>query len=797
VADGTAGSDLRISARIGNGSLIKAGAGTLALSGANTYAGQTTVNAGTLLISNDSALGTTAADTTVSAGATLALSGVRISENLQIGSLVGLWCTGTTNSVVNGNILLTADTGIELDQIGTIAGVISDGGDGYGIQTTSGTLYLTNANTYRGGTTVLGGEVVLLCSTGTAILGDVTLGDGVGAVRSAVLNQQYASQLEATANVTTYADGWFYMGGSAQTVASITMTGGTVNIEGGCTLTLAGNATTLANASAATISGDLSLGGGTRTFTVADGAAASDLLISAAITNGALTKAGAGTMQLGGVNTFSGQVEIAAGTLQVAADANLGAAPGEFTADAIVFSGGTLLAGATFTLNANRGMQLDASTNSTLQTAGGVTLTYNGLIAGAGTLAFDGSGTVSMGHTSIGATTLAGGTLRVNGTLSAASFVAQSLGTLDFALDSGEAGLLPASAMLDVTAAVTLGDSLLVLESDQTYTGGSEVTLISAAGGVTGVFSNASDGSIVQATGSEQFFRIHITDTQVVAETVYVQRDLPGFYDAETSTFYLRDSNTTGAADLSFGYGEAGAGWIPVVGDWNGDGIQTIGLFDPTASVFYLRNSNSTGNADLCFGYGAPGAGWTPLVGDWNGDGIDTIGLYDAETATWYLRNSNSMGTADLTFGYGAPGSTWTPVIGDWDGNRTDTIGLYDGETATWYLRNSNSMGMADLTFGYGAPGAGWTPVTGDWTASGNTTIGLYDTENATWLLRNTNSAGYADITFGFGSPASTWQPITGDWLGAPLEEVRSLSAAAVDQIDLDALTSEAIRGIS
>src|SRR5437764_11379781 len=86
--------------------------------------------------------------------------------------------------------------------------------------------------------------------------------------------------------------------------------------------------------------------------------------------------------------------------------------------------------------------------------------------------------------------------------------------------------------------------------------------------------------------------------------------------------FYLRNSNTSGTADVSFRYG--GPGDVPLAGDWNGDGTSTIGVH--RGNAFYLRNSNSSGVADLTFTFGDPGD--IPLVGDWNGDGVDTIGLY-------------------------------------------------------------------------------------------------------------------------------------------------------------------------
>ena len=140
--------------------------------------------------------------------------------------------------------------------------------------------------------------------------------------------------------------------------------------------------------------------------------------------------------------------------------------------------------------------------------------------------------------------------------------------------------------------------------------------------------------------------------------------DSIGLYDPKTSIFYLQNANDTGAADVTFDYGPAGAGWIPIAGDWNGDGKDTIGLYDPRASVFYLRNSNDTGYADVTFAYGQAhpnvlfdtptGSGWwKPVVGDWNGDGRDTIGLYDPAASVFYLRSSNTTGYANQTFAFG------------------------------------------------------------------------------------------------------------------------------------------------
>jgi len=44
-----------------------------------------------------------------------------------------------------------------------------------------------------------------------------------------------------------------------------------------------------------------------------------------------------------------------------------------------------------------------------------------------------------------------------------------------------------------------------------------------------------------------------------------------------------------------------------------------------------------------------------PVVGDWNGDRITTVGVYEADTGAWLLRNSNSPGAPNIAFNYGWP----------------------------------------------------------------------------------------------------------------------------------------------
>ena len=217
-----------------------------------------------------------------------------------------------------------------------------------------------------------------------------------------------------------------------------------------------------------------------------------------------------------------------------------------------------------------------------------------------------------------------------------------------------------------------------------------------------------------------------------------------------------------GAADTVFTYGPSSSTLTPIVGDWDGDGVETIGLYDPASGAFFLRNSNAGGAADIVFTFGPGGAGWKPIAGDWDGDGIDTIGLYDPSTGNFFLKNTNGPGRRTSTSG-SAPGERDTAARGRLERRRHRHDRALQSATGTFFLRNSNASGAADLVFDYGPPNA--PPVMGDWNNDGTDTIGIYVPSTGAWFLRNSNSPGGADIAFTYGPANAT--PITGDWNGS------------------------------
>ncbi|HYP27133.1 MAG TPA: hypothetical protein VE262_10485, partial [Blastocatellia bacterium] len=210
-----------------------------------------------------------------------------------------------------------------------------------------------------------------------------------------------------------------------------------------------------------------------------------------------------------------------------------------------------------------------------------------------------------------------------------------------------------------------------------------------------------------------------------------------GVFRPTTGSLFLKNSNSTGFADLLLTYGIPND--YPVAGDWDGDGVDSIGVYRD--GNFFLRNSNTNGMADMVIAFGTPGD--QPVVGDWNGDGVDTIGVF--RNGTFMLRNSNTAGPAEVVFGLGIPGDVG--IAGDWDGDGVVTTGVFRPSNGALFLKNSNTTGFADILLTYGLPGD--RPIIGDWNGDGTDTIGVY--RDGTFHLRNSNTNGFAEIVFSLG----------------------------------------------
>lgn len=327
-----------------NVSLLKSGAATWTLGGANTYTGNTTISAGTLsmsanrittsptiLIGNGATwnstggltlaagqtvtgTGTTGSVTTTSSTGLITTSGTAISTSGTL-SITRLSVLGTGNQITGGNI---QSGGSATSQRGLLVG---NGGSGDltitgGTLTTSGgaTNYDTIANTNGAGApnatfTINGGAYVNTASSGRLMLGNTgTLaGNGTFALTSG----------SATINTLEYNLGTFagntgtvHLDGGTLTVSNIVSTSGTnrvFNFNGGLLRTSAG-LTIPASLTANVKNGGVNIDTNGFSSTVA-----ASLLNNG---TGGLIKSGLGTLTLSGVNTYVGGTSVTGGALR-------------------------------------------------------------------------------------------------------------------------------------------------------------------------------------------------------------------------------------------------------------------------------------------------------------------------------------------------------------------------------------------------------------------------------------------------------------------------------------------------
>ena len=283
-----------------------------------------------------------------------------------------------------GHALALGGTG----SLSVTGGITGSGGltkTGAGIANLGGSA----ANSYTGQTTVGEGQLTLSKSvTNQSVSGSVVVGDGAGEANSAILSLSSVNQIPDTASVTVNSDGQFVglvesvgqltvnggnvsTGTGTLTATGLTMAGGNVSSTGAGKLLLNGNVTATAPASTmapiATIDGSLDLGGQTRTFT-ANGAGSFDLSVSANVSNGGLTKAGAGLLSLRGANNYTGPTTILSGVLEIS---------GEQPQSSVTVNGGTLAGiGTVGPVNAVNGFvkpSLGGVVSNTLNVQGNVT----------------------------------------------------------------------------------------------------------------------------------------------------------------------------------------------------------------------------------------------------------------------------------------------------------------------------------------------------------------------------------------------------------------------------------------
>lgn len=205
-------------------------------------------------------------------------------------------------------------------------------------------------------------------------------------------------------------------------------------------------------------------------------------------------------------------------------------------------------------------------------------------------------------------------------------------------------------------------------------------------------------------------------------------------------------------------------GEVPLAGDWDGDGVDTVGFFrmgEGGRPEFVLAAENVEG-AGIAYRVRFGEAGDMPLVGDWDGDGRDGIGVYRPSTGLITMKNALDESAADLTVRFGQPGDVL--LVGDWDGDGYDAPGLYRPAEARFMVVIGKPGLYEARSVSFGAVGG--TPVVGDWDGDGRDGIGVADAAGVLYLRNDALSSGEADlidVTRALGHPTDVL--ISGRWV--------------------------------
>ena len=807
-----------ISEDVAGRALTKAGTGTLTLSGASTYTGTTTVSAGRLALTKNTALynndtgSWTAANITVANGATLALNVGSGGTDFSSANIDTLAALGTaTTGFVSGSYLGLDSTSGDFTYASDLANPNS-GANAIGvIKLGANKLTLSGNNSYTGITMIGGGTLVAgstsaFGATGKNVYFMTTPAAGTSGTQLAGGNLELATD----SSVNTY-----NLNGTSSFSSTLTLNRATTGagitqnlgnwVAGNSTLTVAKGANVTSGTATVSFTG-MSLGagsGGNSTLTPTDtnisitGAvnsttnSAKTLIldgniagnsISGDITNGSnvlsLTKSGASTWTLSGINTYTGTTTVSAGTL-VLSGTNTGAG-------ATNVIGGTLQAGAALAFNPNSAvtmtdaaaavLDLNGYSNSigslaggggtggnvtlgagTLTTGGDNTSTaYAGNISGNGGLTKTGSGvfTLSSAQGYLGATAVNVGSLIVNNTLASSGVTVGNNATLGGTGNLTNSVFINSGGTLSAATATTAGTltmgsltldagSLLSYE----FGGTSDLISVSTAGGLTingGALSLYAAGGVAALSTNGTYSLINY-------------------------------SGALGGAFTNLTVGNSQAGKVYSLND-TGSVIQ-LTLADATSSVWGNGNSNELWSDSGNWSGGVPNSTGALATFNIAGSavtvvGAKTVGSIVFDNATGYTLSGDTI-NLDNGIASGAIGVTSgnhvinAPIALISSGNITPASGttltlggtisgtkavIYSGAGTTALTGSNSYSGTTTISAG--------TLTIGDGGTTGSLSTGSGITNNATLAFNRSNTltqgTDFASVISGTGTISQT-----------------------------------------
>lgn len=422
----------------GTGSVVRSGVAgqgiSLAGTNDNTYTGLTVVNSGTLRLEKTGGAKAFGGDAEVNGGA--------------------LIISGSEQTPTNSTITVNAGT---LDYSPTI---VAGKTNTFGTLTKSGGIIRTYGNTF---------------SVATANFS----GGGTNLINRSLVNSNNDGTSAGKLIIRAGGDGLVFSGTGSPTLTIDSAASGDANrlvLQGNVTANMTDGTAQIVNGGSGSVAGTIDLDGGDRTFAISNGLGDTDMLVTATITNGAITKTGEGRLALAGGSTYSGGTTLSAGQLRL--DATNAAGTGTLTqsdgTSVLEINAGGTVANAMSVYNVafvNGGNTLSGSIalNNAIFTnvASGVTNTITGELTGTGGITKQGdggliiAGTVSNSFT--GTSVVEGGTLILSNSAGGA------ISGTSIQVDSGASLVLAGDDQIGDTTGLILNGGTFITGTDTTH----------------------------------------------------------------------------------------------------------------------------------------------------------------------------------------------------------------------------------------------------------------------------------------------------------------------------------------
>ena len=469
------------------------------------------------------------------------------------------------------------------DVIADQTGQVGSGGVYSIVKNGDGTTILTAANKYSGGITINGG---VLQGNTSSLLGNVV--DNASLVFDQAADGTFTKDITGAGSLTKSGAGILTMTGKTAQAGSTTVSGGvlalTSGLPGGGNILLSGGQLGAANGASFTLGENMIVGAvGSGLYAGTGGS----VTATGVITGGQLTKAGAGTVTLTGVNTFTG-ASVTGGVLRATTDAGFGDANAS-----IVLNGGSVGTTSNTIANAN------FSHNLTLAGNGGVDVasqpvTWSGVISGGGQFIKSGTGQLQLTANN----TYTGGTLVNGGTLWVAADA--QLGAAAGGVTLANGSTLRSSATFATSRGFALGTGGGAFSIDPTQT----LTLNGIVSG--GDLTKANTGTLV-LNGADTYGNTIINGGTVVGNAASIRGKVTTVYSSGVTFDQAADGVFAGAITGGGSLLKTGAGQLTLSGAntyYGGTTVSGGGLVGTTQSL----QGNIVDNALVAFAQGVAGS---------------------------------------------------------------------------------------------------------------------------------------------------------------------------------------------